>query len=429
MVLDSSDNNMSKVRSGFKQTKKNQRKSLSIVRQVFLSVHGLLGYELPFSIKPIKPASNKTYLQRDVHKRTFSNPYRQQKKRSTIKEIYTKNKVYFFEGLFIIIGFWWFTTLFIKPTLYINKIAITGNVDIAAEDLSNVIREYLEKRSWLGIKHAHMFFLNEQAMEKALKEQFGIYGANFNAHWPSHKLVVNVTEKKPYLIYSYEEADYSIDENGQIIRFLTQQDKELLISEKVPIVYQFNDTNQNIDIHSVFSAAAVRNISILIEELSTYSQFGVHSLRLRTSAQREVVLNDTPPESLLNDNKKTESESSSELEKAAQNIASATTLDERVENLKKALDSIDIQKVEQGKVDNLLKETRTYSPNPDYILYELEVYMNAGWTLKLGDQALKDESDLKNQFKIFATLVRNINIEGEVKEYIDLRFPPRVYYR
>jgi hypothetical protein len=116
------------------------------------------------------------------------------------------------------------------------------------------------------------------------------------------------------------------------------------------------------------------------------------------------------------------------LEQAAESIASAQTIDEKVQELKDALENLEVEKLEEGRLDQLLKEERVYEPSEDFQYQELEVYMQEGWSLKLGHVLFENSQETNTMLNIFATLNQQINIE-EVREYIDLRFTNRVYYR
>jgi hypothetical protein len=55
--------------------------------------------------------------------------------------------------------------------------------------------------------------------------------------------------------------------------------------------------------------------------------------------------------------------------------------------------------------------------------------MTDGWALKLGSKVTKDPKEVEKLLNIFATLNGRVDLKGEVKEYVDLRFANRIYYR
>lgn len=424
-----------RVKSGFKEKRKRNRSS----KIVFLAVKKRLKKMLSFNlftisfINRLRPQKQRLdprrYLKKDVKQKTFNNPYRVGGKRKQNFRNILENKRYIIAQIalvFILIT--WIFVLFVQPTFYLVAIRVEGTKEINADDIVRIIHDHMKSRSRLLIKHAHLFFLDENELESMIRQRYGLDTIEFTTHWPSHSLLVQLTEKSSILGYSINDAYYTIDRLGTIIREVnaaefTSQSED----NRYPIIYEY-DASQTPEIGSqVLSEENIKTILTLYEELKKYPSFDIHSFRLKQARKGEIKIPEKFPEIPREQDSENDLESS--LDDLADSIAHAQTIDEKIANIKQTLEDIDIEKIEEGSIDKYLETEKRFTPNDSIQFQELEIYTNQGWTLKLGAEVLLDDQEVEKLLDIFATLSREVDIEREVKDYIDLRFSNRIYYR
>lgn len=422
---------MARVVSGFKKQRKSGRSFLTyialfnrfakrVLSRTIFTFPSWRGKRQKQSVRP------QAYLQRDVSRKRLSNPYTKEPKiKLFVADFFSAQRFRLSFSLLIIATFLWFFLLFLKPTFYLTTVTVKGAQEIDPETIVTMAQEHLSKRHWLLVLKSHRLFLDTDKLATQIHEQYDLEQLEFVPHWPSKSLEIIVKEKPSMLVYAVDNHYYAIDKNGQVIRELgTTLDPKALA---VPVIYDYDLTVQPTVSKPVLTSAFIKSINALSAGLTEYPDVHIHSFRIRLSPQREIRIADHVPETAVETPAK-KSEATRQLEKAAESIASAKTIDEKVNELKDALKNLEVEKLEEGKLDQLLKEERIYEPNEAFQYQELEVYMQEGWSLKLGHVLFENSQETNELLNIFATLKHQINIE-EVREYIDLRFTNRVYYR
>lgn len=422
-----------KVRSGFKQKRRENRfrSGKAVLKLAGKKTKKLLSKNL-FTLnlfgrfKKNRPVRRKSFLNKDIHKKNYENPFSKKRKGAgallaTIK----KKRFAISQILLIAVLIVWFTVLFVQPTLYIDRVKIEGNEEIQLNDLLKLVNEHLEKRNLLLIKRSHRFFLATDKLEEKIRERYGLESITFTPHWPSKSLHIKLKEKASVLAYSVDDNYYTIDRQGVIIRQLESFD-ELNNKGHIPVIYNFETGNNETVGTAVLTPANIAVITALHQELNKFTSLSLHSFRLKSSPKKEITIPNkrpAPPEK-----EKDDEDISEDLNELAQAIVNAETIDKKIETIEQ-LDTFKVEKVEEGEFVREIEKETVYKPDDDYQLKELEVYMQKGWSLKLGHEVLDSMEIMKKYLDIFATLNSEIDIEREVKEYIDLRFPNRVYYR
>jgi cell division septal protein FtsQ len=314
----------------------------------------------------------------------------------------------------------------VQPTFYLDRIAITGNEEIQSSDLNAMISDYMQKRSIFLIKRSHLFFFNEKSVEQSIRDKYGLESITFTSHWPSKSLQIDVKEKSSILVYSVDDQYFTIDKQGTIIRQTTNE--EIATKEDTPTIYQFDKDLPQVG-EQVLTENTIASILSLYSELQKYPFLSIHSFRLKPANKQTIVIPEKLPESESKDSTKDDSTLNAELENLADSIAQAKTVEDKISEIKSALSEIDIEKLEEGEIERYLEQEKVFEPNDSITFDQLEVYTNNGWSLLLGTEPLQNPDSVKSYLNVFATLNSQLSIEGEVKEYIDLRFPNRVYYR
>ena len=385
-------------------------------------------------LQQFRPAKRRkdprAYLRKDIKQKAFNNPYTTEGKRRRTFVAYLEAKRYMIAQIVLIalVSVWLFV-LFAQPTFYLVAIRVEGAKEINSADIVRIVHDHMKSRSKLFIKHAHLFFLDENELERTIRERYGLESIKFVTHWPSHSLLVELVEKSSILGYSVNDTYYTIDRLGTIIREVDVADLTAASEEdQYPVIYEY-DTDPQVEIGSeVLTPDNIQTILTLYDELKKYPSFQVHSFRLKPVRKSEIAIPEKRPLPTESDDSSTE-ELESSLDNLADSIAHAQTIDEKIANIKQTLQDIDIEKIEEGSIDKYLETEKRFVPNDAIQFQELEVYTNQGWTLKLGAEILETPELLQKYLNVFATLNREVDIEREVKDYIDLRFDNRIYYR
>ncbi len=422
-----------RVRSTFKTKKKSGRSTKIMFRFVKKKLNKVLSLNLSqiLALKGLQRNATgkkaKSYLRRDVHQKSFENPY--QKKvtaRRVLGKIFTDKRYLFAKIGLSLTLFIWFIVLFVQPTFYLDRIAVFGNEEIQTNDLKSMVFDYMDKRSIFLIKRSHLFFFNQNTVEQAIRDKYGLESITFTSHWPSHSLQIDLKEKSSILIYSVDDQYFTIDKQGTVIRQTTSE--EILEKEDTPTIYQFGETIPQVG-EQVLTERNIASILTLYSELEKYPFLSIHSFRLKPANKQTIVIPEKLPESETKVANNDDSKLNAELESLADSIAQAKTVEDKISEIKSALSEIDIEKLDEGEIERYLEQEKVFIPDDSITFDQLEVYMNNGWSLLLGADPLQNPDSIKSYLDIFATLNSQMSIEGEVKEYIDLRFPNRVYYR
>lgn len=420
---------MARVVSGFRKTKRSRRSGLSTLAVLLRYTRKVLSYEighLPTIRKKKQPSKPQHYLKRDIHRKRLDNPF-------TKENIFQK---FWYQGILahryeiasttlILVVITWFIVVFVKPTLYITRVSVSGTTEIDSSELQTVALDHLSQRNWLFIPKSHRLFLDLDSLRAQILSKYDLEYLRFEPDWTGHILQISLQEKPSLFVYAVQERYFALDRAGSVIRELTEQPDPATLA--VPILYEYDSTQMPSVGQRVLDPQFVASIQTLASGLTAFPEIQIHSFRLRVSPQREITIVDEPPTSDTDKaNEKNDAEEA--FESAAASIAQAKTIEQKVNELKQALESLSIEKLEEGKLDQLLKEQRVYKPTDGYLFKELEIYTKDGWSIKVGHDVFTDATAAERALNIFATLEQSINLK-EVREYIDLRVPNRVYYR
>lgn len=382
-----------------------------------------------FAVKPGRKTSRRispqAYLQRDVHSKRFQNPYQRQPRFVRLRDWFVTYRFRLSSIALGILLISWAYILFLSPHFYVRAVHVSGTQEIPNADVVRLIEDHFDGRAWLIFPRSHFFFMQTKDLEQKIRSKYHLSTLTFERFWSSQRFELRLEEKPSVFAYSVDSRFFSLDREGIVIRELPAQPE----NAAVPVIYQYDSTAQPTIGQAVLNAQAIQAIEQLSVGLQAYPNVHVHSFRIRISPQREIKIVEKVPESEESSSTSKPSTGNPELAQAAELIAQAQTAEDRIESLKKALQEISLEKLEEDTIDQLLKDERVYTPDANYQYQELEVYMAQGWSLKAGHTVLENAADAQRILSIFATLNQQLNLEREVKEYIDLRFGNRVYYR
>lgn len=426
-----------KVRSGFKKnhrgSKRSTRPTLRFMQQKAKRIlsspvlHDLFSGKVFKKNRP-KKRSSRSYLKRDIAKKEFVNPYQKPSKKriSGIKQAFAKHRFNLSLGVLAVISLAWFITIFVQPTFYVKKIAFSGLSEIPEDQLREILDEQLNKRSLLLIKRSHLFFLSESRIEQAISERYGLESIQFKSHWPSNSMLITLKEKASVLAYNVNDAFFTMDKTGAIIKSLDQD--SIAQQPNTPLIYQYGEMETPTVGQTVMTQEQIKTLLDLYDFMQTTDGVTIHSFRLKPVEKRTVVIPEANP--IVKDSDDVVDDILQEnLDDLATSIANAQTVEEKISQIKSALDDIPVEQLEEGEIERYLEAEKRYEPDDSIQFQELEIYTVNGWSIKLGTKIFQDQTELERVQNIFATLNGKVDLSGEVKEYIDLRFPNRVYYR
>ena len=418
------------IRSGFQRRRKKLREVL--LRGFQFSQLGRRRLRRPQWLQTLtrkmkRGPSPRQYLRRDIHPNQFRNP---QKKGSRLVLGVSRNlrryRHYVSLATLLFVAVVWVSVLFGSSSLYLSKIVIEGNKEIETEALEQLMTEYMDSRSLLLIKHSHRLFFRPSKLEERINARYGLEELSFDLHWPSKRVAVYLKEKTSVLAYAVDNAYFTIDKQGSIVRPLDGIES-IDVSQDIPLIYDYTGDLPPVVSQQILAPAAIEAILNLYIELKKYPAFSVHSFRIKESLQRAIAFDKDVPNP--SGSQRISGSPDQELEAAIDSIAQARTTNEKVSLLREAFADLNVERLEEGRVDELLREEKRFEPNPEYSYQELEVYTKEGWSIKFGHDVLEDPAFVAEYLKYFATLNSQIDLASEVGEYVDLRFSGRIYYR
>jgi hypothetical protein len=178
-------------------------------------------------------------------KRSYANPFFQNKRSVSIKPSILSKKIRFFVILaitFLLILIW---LIFFSNSFKINTIEVTGTNINTAKEIEALARD-LTKNKLIG-KNNLIFFSKKDLME-VLNEKYYLENLKINKKFP-HSLIINIQEEQPKAIWREEDNYYFIDNHGEIIN----QIDSLNINRNIyPVIEnlsanKINDRQTNID--------------------------------------------------------------------------------------------------------------------------------------------------------------------------------------
>lgn len=140
-----------------------------------------------------------------------SNPYRTHNQPRPPR---TKLKLF----LLAIILLGWISSLAYTSYFKITKIDYFGLENLSRSEMDNFIYpKYLSRTEWLPTNN--YFFINTKKLETDLVDVFSLEHATVTKHFP-HKLIIDIKEKTPALIYDNGKKYFLLDIEGTAVKYL-----------------------------------------------------------------------------------------------------------------------------------------------------------------------------------------------------------------
>lgn len=114
----------------------------------------------------------------------------------------------------------WLVLLLYLPFFNITKISYYGLENINQAELATYLNgNFLKPDSWWPFKN--YFLVKADKISKKLLKDFPLLSVQINKIFPN-QLIINLQEKKSSIIYDNGTAYYLMDENGSVIKYLTE---------------------------------------------------------------------------------------------------------------------------------------------------------------------------------------------------------------
>ena len=154
----------------------------------------------------------------------WCNPYRQNQSVGILK------RVWVWILLFIILM--WLGMVLYLPYFQINKVTVVGPKITKPTEIENFVRDhYLNKG---GILPKNNFFLiHGNKIVSDLKKNFAIENITINKIFP-HELFLDIEEKISSIIYDDGASYYLLDQNGKVIRTLAAVSEREYVIKNIP---------------------------------------------------------------------------------------------------------------------------------------------------------------------------------------------------
>lgn len=411
-------------KSTFKKHNSSQNRWFSIFQK---SIGRVLSLPISVPTWNQKKSSQKDILRRQISTKGFIDTEKKQGDTiRAIKKLLQKHRLQISTASLCVILAIWAYLIVATPYFYINNIEIHGTKEIPISEINNLVNQHIDQRNWLFIKRSHRMFLNISELDQTIKKSYSLKSLSFKPNLSAKTLTVCIEEKDPAFVYSINDQFFSIDDSGFVIRSVTATE---LATMNIPQIYDYQERQVSIG-QQLLLPEQVLAIQSLYHNLQGYSFMDIHSFRLKPSKQQTVTITKKAPEQTEEGHMEEKDELiKKQLEDLTRSIDSADSINEKIARLKKTLDTITPERVEAGKIEELMTEQQVYQINNDYNLPQLELYTKQGWSIRFGYKILQHEQSPEELLNIFATLSGKLDIAGEVKEYIDLRFENRIYYR
>jgi len=144
----------------------------------------------------------------------YSNPFFKKKKRKVVSKINWRRQLFIWEAIILIIGLIWF---FCFSTVF-NLVVVDTNSTkrISKHDIINIVLEQAEENRFLIASQKNIFLFDIKRLEDLLNNRYLLKDLTIKKELPN-KIIINIIEKDYSAIWQ-EDDDYSyISETGKII--------------------------------------------------------------------------------------------------------------------------------------------------------------------------------------------------------------------
>ncbi|MBU0732269.1 hypothetical protein KKC88_05305 [Patescibacteria group bacterium] len=317
--------------------------------------------------------------------------------------------------------------IFFTPFFQISTISIDGNKNITQDELNNIIEDFKSSRKLLILPRNNMLFFGveeaQAAVTENLQNKFALEDIDVIKNYPDG-VEIRIVERIPGLLWVSDNNKYLLDING----VPTEQLKDEKEESKYPNIVDKNKTK----VEPGKQIISEKLVDFVLELDKVFEQKTNLKIREYSIPQIQCQEKTYVAEKILAD--EIESEDNEEVKQKKKDILKEynqgkITIEESLEKLENVKNETTKEKKKSNEVssDEFIQWETVYEPidcdlekvNSDvHILVEddFEVYLDSKLDLDIQLQNLK------------SVLAEKIDDKGAI-DYIDVRYPDRVYYK
>jgi cell division septal protein FtsQ len=207
---------------------------------------------------------------RDYSTKRYKNPFFARKDHS-------KRKRVFYWLLFLVILGTIIYILFYSKFFTIKNIEVSGNTNINAAEVINIINKQLQKRRFLFFKQSNIFLVNKSKIEKRILENYVLDKIKIRRKFPD-TIKIELFEKLSSIVWLTGEQAYYVDLQGIASSHVNNQQinqaqdgqvdvlRHKIIAQNLPLVYDLESRGVAIG-ERVASQKVIDFIIKLVENL------------------------------------------------------------------------------------------------------------------------------------------------------------------
>lgn len=313
---------------------------------------------------------------------------------------------------------------------YVDTITIVGNQYLTTEQISQPTQEILDSKKWNIFPRRIYFFSNTEhitvQLQQSLGQQYSIEQLSVEKTFPN-EIIITVKERIPGLVYiSHENTYYYVDLNG----ISTEQKMEGDLDPHFPRVRDANVRSVTIG-QQLLNQNIIAAITYLNEHFTNATDLHIaeYSIEPITCYKKEYIAEkifaDEIESSANEDIKNQKKDILKMLEEGTITIDQSLDLLEEVKRTESGEDELEIDPATGNQA--FLKLAAQYTDAEcNYVaaIQDINIVTQDGVKI-LFDSTLDIEAQIKNLQTILETNITDVT----AVEYIDMRFPDRVYYR
>ncbi len=314
--------------------------------------------------------------------------------------------------------------------LYIDVITVVGNQYIATEEVSQATNSILDSKKWY-ILPRKIYFFNDpeyisEKLQASLGQQYSIEQLSVEKVFPN-EIVVTIKERIPGLVYiTHDNSYFYVDLNG----VSTEKKTEGELDSHFPRVRDANPRTISVG-DQVLNQSVIVAITYLNEHFTEVTGLNIseYSVDQVTCYKKEYVA-----EKIFAD----EIESSANEDTKNQKKDILKQLEDGTITVDQSLDLL--EEVKRAEVGNESELDSTTTGNEAFLKLEAQYsdaecnYVSAVQDINIvtqdGTKILFDSGiDVFKQLQNLKTVLDTKIDDVTALDYIDMRFPDRVYYR
>lgn len=112
----------------------------------------------------------------------------------------------------------------------LNNFIITGNKDLATDEIQTLVNNELNSKRWLVFKNSNYFLVKTEKLATSLLTKYNLETVKVKKKFP-HSLEINIQEKISNFIWQRNDALYLLDAKGFLNRQIEALDEKYLVIE------------------------------------------------------------------------------------------------------------------------------------------------------------------------------------------------------